>query len=408
MLQSHSSSRAFQRNHHAAGVAFADALGADIGAIGQREMHDASFVRGHSLERNRAAIVTDLLGHAQGQGAQILLAAFAIILRIHDNAHAVFRAVAHDQAHQELEGRECFPTSSDQQAKILINALDIKRQRILRTHLDSRADIHILQNMLKDIDRHSDIFATRMLNLLHLAFRDSNPLHLRGGLSQWQSGLVGFILIFLVELLILLEVLLSELRVLLALLQVLLLIQLLVGGTQERVGHLGSNHRAATWGKDSDADAGLLAADPECATRRFLKDRYLHLVAPFMQTHQSLQQSVINTFATYLNAFHDFVASMYFSIPNVSAPGSGYPLFSYAMDCAWELPLVGEPRNCSVVGVGLTNCLSTHLPVRRSCAQGGPPRRRQPPYPAAPAPYVHRRCTCRTCTHPLAQPCRRW
>src|SRR5579883_2274993 len=230
MLQTRSSSRTLQRNHHAAGVALADTLGADIGAIGQREMHDASFVRRHSLERNRAAIVTDLLGHAQGQGAQILLAAFAIILRVHDNAHAMFGAVAHDQAHQELEGGERFPASPDQQAEILINALDIQRQRILRAHLDSRADIHILQNMLQDIDRHSDIFAAGMLNLLHLAFRDSNPLHLRGGLSYWQGGLVRFILIFLIELLILLYqlllqvLLLTELLILLALLQVLLLI----------------------------------------------------------------------------------------------------------------------------------------------------------------------------------------
>src|ERR1700694_5980923 len=94
---------ALQGDDDAAGVAFADALGTDVFAISEGDVNDAAFVRRHSLERNRAAIVAHLLRDAQGKRAQVFLAALTVVFGVNDDAHAVLGAMADDEAHQQLE-----------------------------------------------------------------------------------------------------------------------------------------------------------------------------------------------------------------------------------------------------------------------------------------------------------------
>ena len=94
---------AFQGDDDAAGVTFADALGADVFAISEGDVNDAAFVRRHGLERNGAAIVAHLLRNAQGKRAQVFLAALAVVFGVNDDAHAVLGAMPDDEAHQQLE-----------------------------------------------------------------------------------------------------------------------------------------------------------------------------------------------------------------------------------------------------------------------------------------------------------------
>src|SRR5579872_2193002 len=137
-----------QRDNDTAGVSFADALGADIFAIGERDMHDTAFVRGHGLQRDRATVIADLLRHAQCQGAQVLFAPLAVVLRVYNDTHAMLGAMAHNQTHQQLQCRQCLATPSYQQAQIFVDAVNVQRQRICAAYLHSRLNIHVAQNML--------------------------------------------------------------------------------------------------------------------------------------------------------------------------------------------------------------------------------------------------------------------
>src|SRR5579872_3865406 len=129
------SASALERNDHAARIPLANAFGADVLAFGQGDVNDAALVGGHGLQGNRPAIAAHLLGHAQGQGAQILLAALTIVLGIHHDAHAVFGAMGDDQADQELEGGQRFAPATDQQAQVFVHAGNIQDQRALGANL---------------------------------------------------------------------------------------------------------------------------------------------------------------------------------------------------------------------------------------------------------------------------------
>src|SRR5258708_5866002 len=116
----------FERDDHAALIAFTDALGADIFTIREGDMDDSAFVGWHGLEGDGAAIVADLLGHAQGQGTQVLFATLAVILRVNDNAHTVLGAMADNQADEQLQCSQGFTAPPDEQAQIFVDAVNVE------------------------------------------------------------------------------------------------------------------------------------------------------------------------------------------------------------------------------------------------------------------------------------------
>src|SRR5579872_6954591 len=90
--------RAFQGNDDAASISLADALGADVFAVGEGNVNNAALVRWHGLERDGTAVVAHLLRYTQGQGTQVRLASLAIVLSIDDDAHTMLGAVPNNQA----------------------------------------------------------------------------------------------------------------------------------------------------------------------------------------------------------------------------------------------------------------------------------------------------------------------
>src|SRR5258707_9642656 len=95
--------RALKRNHNASSVTFPNTFGANVLTIRKGNMYNTPFVRRHGFQGNRATIIAYLLCHAQSQGAQVLFAAFAVVLGINDNTHAMFGAMTYNQAHKQLK-----------------------------------------------------------------------------------------------------------------------------------------------------------------------------------------------------------------------------------------------------------------------------------------------------------------
>src|SRR5579859_3789323 len=86
----------FERNDDAALVAFADAFGADVFAVGERDVDDTALVRRHGFKRDGAAVVAHLLGDAQGERAQVFFAALAVVFGVDVDSHAMLGAMPHD------------------------------------------------------------------------------------------------------------------------------------------------------------------------------------------------------------------------------------------------------------------------------------------------------------------------
>src|SRR5579859_2993939 len=133
-----------ERDDDAAFVAFADALGADVFAISERNVDDTALVRWHCFKRDGTAVVAHLLGDAQSERAQVFLAAFAVIFGVDVDAHSMLGAMSHNEADEQLQRREGFAAPSDEQSQVLVDALDVEGQWTGGAYLDDGANIHVL------------------------------------------------------------------------------------------------------------------------------------------------------------------------------------------------------------------------------------------------------------------------
>src|SRR5579884_15687 len=364
---------AFERDNDAAGITLTDAFGADVLTVRQGDMDDATLVGRHGLKGDGAAIIAHLLRHAQGQGAQVLFAALAIVLGINDDTHAVAGAVADDQVDQQLQRGQRLAAPPDQQAQILIDAVNIERERVRRAHLHGGMDIHIAQDMLQDIDGDLDIFAARHGHFLHafalalgagcrerlfLQFRRKGS---KGSRIEERSRCfllilvlfhfqILFVLTLLVEFLTFFieEFLVLEFAFFLVLVLVLLHFQVFVLeaiGAEDGVGHFGGNDGAGASDRcadgrgrsrrgggahdiraHSDAHASLFAPQAKCAASGFLQDGDLHFIAASSQARQGLLYGLFNRFATGLYAFQVCLPPSYSFRRNCSLETAFCPL----------------------------------------------------------------------------------
>src|SRR5579863_8315359 len=95
-----------ERNNDAALVAFADALRADVFAISERDVDDTALVRWHGFKRDRTAVVKHLLGDAQGERAQVFLAALAVVFGVDGDTHSMLGAMSHNETDEQLQCRQ--------------------------------------------------------------------------------------------------------------------------------------------------------------------------------------------------------------------------------------------------------------------------------------------------------------
>jgi hypothetical protein len=117
----------FWHHRHLARITKPHTLGYYFRVVSKDQMHNASFVGWHRLQGARALAHRNLLGNVLGQSTQRLITALLVAIHIQYQRDRSSQFLRHNQAFDILQGSQCLPAPSNEQAQVL--PADIEHQR---------------------------------------------------------------------------------------------------------------------------------------------------------------------------------------------------------------------------------------------------------------------------------------